>query len=386
MGYYTGDVDGAIGIFPSPYYWWEAGAVWGAMIDYWYLTGDDQYNDVVSEALLFQVGPNADYMPPNQTRTLWLALAQAVFNSQAPRWDTSTCGGGLKWQIFAFNNGYNYKNAISTGTFFQLAARLYQYTGNQTYADWATTAYEWATDVGLINAEYHVFDGTDDTTNCTEINHIQWSANAGLFIYGSAVMYNMTSSPTWRTRTDSLLSANLRIFTYSGEGHNPGGTPGVIYEPACESNGMCNIDQLAFRGLFARWLSRTALAAPFTADAIFPVLGVSAEAAAEVCNPECGARWYRPGDDGERGLSTQLSALEVIQANLVGQARGSANGNSTTGASGNGTGMAPNGTQGTASGTRAPIATQSTNAAPGTAVCGAVAAVIVAGLAVAGLL
>lgn len=70
MGYYTGDVDGAIGIFPSPYYWWEAGAVWGAMIDYWYLTGDDQYNDVVSEALLFQVGPNADYMPPNQTRTL----------------------------------------------------------------------------------------------------------------------------------------------------------------------------------------------------------------------------------------------------------------------------------------------------------------------------
>lgn len=70
MGYYTGDVNGAIGIFPDPYYWWEAGAVWGAMVDYWYLTGDDQYNDVVSEALQSQVGPNANYMPPNQTRTL----------------------------------------------------------------------------------------------------------------------------------------------------------------------------------------------------------------------------------------------------------------------------------------------------------------------------
>jgi len=119
-----------------------------------------------------------------------------VFDSQAPRWDTGTCGGGLKWQIFTFNSGYNYKNAISTGTFFQLAARLYQYTGNQTYADWATTAYEWATNVGLIDDEYHIFDGTDDTTNCSQINHLQWSANAGLFIYGSAVMYNIVSPST----------------------------------------------------------------------------------------------------------------------------------------------------------------------------------------------
>ena len=29
----------------------------------------------------------------------WLSLAQAVFNTQAPRWDTSTCAGGLRWQV-----------------------------------------------------------------------------------------------------------------------------------------------------------------------------------------------------------------------------------------------------------------------------------------------
>ena len=101
----------------------------GTLIDYWYYTGDDSWNDDTMEGLLFQVGDKADYMPRNQTKTegnddqgfwglaamtaaeykfpdppddkpQWLALAQAVFNTQAARWDTEHCGGGLRWQIF----------------------------------------------------------------------------------------------------------------------------------------------------------------------------------------------------------------------------------------------------------------------------------------------
>jgi mannan endo-1,6-alpha-mannosidase len=76
MTYYTGNISGPTnipGLLPPPpsgYYWWEAGAMWGTMIDYWYITGDESYNDVVYEALLFQTGPNADFMPPNQTKSL----------------------------------------------------------------------------------------------------------------------------------------------------------------------------------------------------------------------------------------------------------------------------------------------------------------------------
>lgn len=44
--------------------------MFGAMIDYWYYTGDKTYNDVTTEALLFQVGPDVDYMPPNQSKSL----------------------------------------------------------------------------------------------------------------------------------------------------------------------------------------------------------------------------------------------------------------------------------------------------------------------------
>lgn len=40
------------------------------MIDYWHYTGDTTYNDIVTQAMLFQTGPNRDYMPPNVTASL----------------------------------------------------------------------------------------------------------------------------------------------------------------------------------------------------------------------------------------------------------------------------------------------------------------------------
>lgn len=117
--------------------------MWGTLIDYWKFTGDDSYNDLITQAMLWQVGPDKDYMPPNVTASLgnddqgfwgmsamlaaennfpdppedepqWLALAQAVFNTQAsPDRHDETCNGGLRWQIPWSNNGYNYKNSWS---------------------------------------------------------------------------------------------------------------------------------------------------------------------------------------------------------------------------------------------------------------------------------
>ena len=223
MSQYTGSNPGDIpGNLPAPYYWWEAGAMFGAMIDYWYFTGDDKWNNVTMQAMLHQVGPDNDFMPPNQTKTegnddqsfwamaamsaaenkfpdppegqpQWLALVQAVFNLQVARWDTSTCGGGLRWQIYNFNNGYNYKNSISNGCFFNIASRLAVYTGNQTYADWANKIWDWTSSIGLFDQNYNFFDGSDDTLNCTQMDHIQWTYNAGTFLYRAANMYNFVS-------------------------------------------------------------------------------------------------------------------------------------------------------------------------------------------------
>jgi mannan endo-1,6-alpha-mannosidase len=194
------------------------------LINYWHFTGDPTYNDIVEQALLFQVGSNDDFMPANQTKDegnddqgfwgmaamtaaesnfqnppagspQWLALAQAVFNEMATRWDPSTCGGGLRWQIYEFNVGYTYKNSIANGCFFNLATRLARYTGNTTYATWAETIWDWENSIGFIDSQYNIYDGATDTTNCTPIVQLQWTYNAGIYLHGAANMYNIVCVP-----------------------------------------------------------------------------------------------------------------------------------------------------------------------------------------------
>jgi hypothetical protein len=144
MSWYHNNITGvpstAVGVFPPPAYWWEAGAVWGAMIDNWAYTGDQSYIPTITQGLLAQVGPDNNFMPPayytslgnddqafwalaslsaaeygfpvprGKASTLWLDLSRAVFDTMVPRWDTATCNGGLRWQIFQSNAGYDYKN------------------------------------------------------------------------------------------------------------------------------------------------------------------------------------------------------------------------------------------------------------------------------------
>ncbi|KAF2190508.1 glycoside hydrolase family 76 protein [Zopfia rhizophila CBS 207.26] len=348
--YYTGDKPGDVpGNLPQPYYWWEAGAMFNAFIDYWYYTGDDQYNAITAQAMQHQIGDYNAFMPPNQTKTLgnddqafwgmaamsaaenkfpdpaegqpsWLSLAQAVFNTQAPRWDDSTCGGGLRWQIFTFNNGYNYKNTISNGCFFNIAARLAKYTGNTTYSDWAEKMWKWTGDVGLMSKDYHFFDGSDDTINCTQVNHIQWTYNAGVFMAGAAAMWNISESEEWKARLTGIINATDIFFSKDAAN--------VMFEVACEQNGKCDVDQRSFKAYLSRWMGHTVKVAPWTRELIMPRLKASAEAAAKQCNAgddqsQCGLKWTQNGqNDGSFGVGEQMAALEVIQSQLLDQVAG----------------------------------------------------------------
>jgi mannan endo-1,6-alpha-mannosidase len=324
--------------------------MWGALLDYYHYTKDPTYNTITTQALLSQVGPDYDYMvalhakdegnddqafwgfatmtaseieyssPPDPIPT-WFDLTQNLWNTQAARWDMSTCGGGLRWQIFTFNNGYNYKNSVSNGAFFQLAARLGRYSGNQTYFDWVEKVWDWSTGVGLLDPQtYAVYDGTDDTMNCTSLDHIQWTYSLGIYLYGAAVMYNYTNgSSLWQQRTEGLLNASAVFFSPFANASD------IMYEAACETAETCNTDQFSFKGYLSRFMYKTAQLAPFTADAIMSLLPVSAKAAAGSCsggvNEEtCGTKWYVGGWDGTFGVGQQLSALETIQGLLVDEA------------------------------------------------------------------
>ena len=104
------------------------------------------------------------------------------------------CGGGLHWQIYSVNKGYNYKNSIANGCFFNLGARLYRYTGNKTYLDWAVKTWDWMDQVGFIdNSSYAIYDGADSNKACKELNRAEFSYNNAIFAQGAAFTYNAVS-------------------------------------------------------------------------------------------------------------------------------------------------------------------------------------------------
>lgn len=137
----------------------------------------------------FTVMSAAEYNFPNPPDNVpgWLALAQSIFNQLNTRWETATCGGGTRWQIYQWLPGYDYKNLASNGGFFQLSARLALYTGNDTYAQKAVEIYDWLANTSpLISKDYHVYDGSDAKKNCSDADHSQWTYNYGIMIGGAA--------------------------------------------------------------------------------------------------------------------------------------------------------------------------------------------------------
>ncbi|KJZ72567.1 hypothetical protein HIM_08091 [Hirsutella minnesotensis 3608] len=344
LTFYDGDKPGGTpGLLPQPYYWWEAGAMLGALIDYWYYTADSSYNDLITEGLLFQVGENDDYMPRNQTLTegnddqgfwglavmsaaennfpnpppdkpQWLGLAQAVFNTQAARWDTEHCAGGLRWQIFHWNKGFDYKNSISQACFFALGARLAVYTGNSSYADWAEKTWDWMINVKFIDEYWRVFDGAHIGTNCTNIVPYQFSYNAGGMILGAAAMYNFTEDRKWKDRLDKLLEGSKVFFT--------GPESNIMTEVACEPVDRCNLDQQSFKAYLSRWLAAITKWAPHTYGVVLPYLKASAVAAAKQCvggsnGRMCGLKWNQDKYDGTTGIGQQMAAMEVTLSCMI---------------------------------------------------------------------
>ncbi|KIN06326.1 glycoside hydrolase family 76 protein [Oidiodendron maius Zn] len=350
MTYYHGNESGEIpGVLPGPppnppwgYYWWESGAMWGALIDYWHYTGDSTYNDLIEAGIQWQAGEHDDMMPSNWSASMgnddqgfwgmtamsaaetnfqnpkpgqpsWLALAQAVFNTQAVRTD-NTCNGGLRWQVYPFLSGYDYKNSIANGCFFNLGARLARYTNNETYAEYAEEIWDWTTGVGLIDSNYKIYDGAHIETNCTDINKIQFSYNMGVWLLGAAMLYNHTNgSAIWEQRVNSLLTSTLDTFFPNG----------IAYEVACEPRLTCSTDMFSFKSYLTRWLAQTTQMAPFTRNQIMPVLKSSAVAAAQQCSGgsngrTCGLSWSKGTQwDGTQGVGQQMAAMSVIFTNLL---------------------------------------------------------------------
>ncbi|KAJ5960787.1 uncharacterized protein N7479_007937 [Penicillium vulpinum] len=346
MKYYYGNETGQIpGAFPDK--WWEGATLLLALLEYWHFTGDTTYNEELSVALQWQSGTDGDYMPSNYSSYLvsngnddqmfwglaamtaaefafpdrssgfsWLSLAQGVFNTQIKRWDTSSCGGGLRWQIWPYQSGYTMKNSISNGGLFQLSARLARYTGDAIYLQWANKIWDWSVSSPLLsNTTWNVADSTDVANDCATQGNSQWTYNYGTYLMGAAYMYNYTNGTTqsqWLTAVNGLLNATFDNFFLTG---------GIIEDYYCESTETCNNNEILFKGLTSSWLALTALLVPSTFDSIVAKLQTSGQAAAASCtgnnNGTCGVQWYKSTWDGWMGMEEQISVTNIFTANLI---------------------------------------------------------------------
>lgn len=371
---------------PDVYYWWQAGGLMGQLIHHWNLTGNSSYNDVVMKGIINQIGDDKNFEPANQSKDLgnddqlfwafaamdaaeynfpapdastgvsWLGLAQAVFNRQVGRWDTTTCGGGERWQIFPYNNGYNYKNTVANMGLMSLSARLFRFSGNQTYGDWAEKIWDWHIDTGLVapgngsKTAWHVYDGFGIENDCKGVNTVQFTYNFGLALMGTSMMANATSNQTWTDRVNNLMEGlDDHIYLVSSLGANAdnaypdlqkGGD--IFLESADEMQTPQNSDNddPAFKGYTLRWMAVASQLVPSIRDRVAKIFVASAQGAAAQCTGQsptggssttppgsssaaaggttwCGRRWYQTAWDGYNGYGEQMSAASLFQNALI---------------------------------------------------------------------
>ncbi|KAF2972833.1 hypothetical protein GQX73_g799 [Xylaria multiplex] len=348
MSFYTGEIPG---ILPGPppdgdYYPWTGGALWAAMLDYRSRTGDTQYDAKISEGLQWQAGPNSDYLAPNWSVSTgnddqaiwamaallaaetgftesggddpkWLTLAQNVFDQQSTevrRVDNGSCAGGLRWQIYPTNNGYNWVATSSNVAYANLGARLRLQDGeNKTQSQLVEDTFDWLETVKLIDSKFNVYDGAQ-ANDCDQINKVQFSYTAAFALEGAAALYNSTTDEKWKALVDGLAQRTIEVFFPDG----------VATDVACEPD-RCTTDATFYKAFLHRSLASTIKLAPHTASLILPVLKTSAAAAAKSCTGGdnermCGLTWTgsfdnRTGAGSEIGvLSALLSLLPTEKA------------------------------------------------------------------------
>ncbi|KAJ5610722.1 mannan endo-1-6-alpha-mannosidase [Penicillium lagena] len=342
---YTGNQTGQI-----PGYiqggWWEGGALFQTMIQYWYFTGDTSNNAAVSQGMYWQRGSGDDFMPSNWSLSLtnsdqmlwglaamtaaeldypqessmpsWVSLADGVFDTQTRRWDNEVCNGGLRDGIQTFDSDYDIKTAMANGGLFQLAARLARFKNtDHYYIGWAEKVWEWSEQVSLVDTKsWRLTEGISTSDGCKSISDLQWTYNYGLYLGGAAYMYNVTGKQTWKKGLDGLLQTTFDTLFPKAYGGN------IMSETACEAEDICNSSEDIYKGLLASDLLFVSIVAPYTAESITSRLRGSAVAAAKSCtggnnNTLCGQRWYNSTWDGTATIEDQMSAVNILTAALA---------------------------------------------------------------------
>ncbi|KAF3209740.1 hydrolase 76 protein [Orbilia oligospora] len=271
------------------YAWWQHGAILGAYVDYWHLTGDDTYNSNVTVGWLKGVSPSLDLLPKehafdigNDDQGFWSIMSMDAVERVFPETDEQK----------------------------KMGAGFLEITH---YADAAEMSYKWMRESNLIQDDYWINDGLD-VNECTKLTTKRWTYNYGTIMAGCAAMYNFTTGSKrayWKQELDNILNSTYATFIDA--------ETGALKEIQCQESKTCDMDQRSFKAYLVRWMGYTAQVAPYTYDTIMMHLRKNAALAAATCIGEphgtaCGQKWNIGAQwDGYHGLGEQINAMEVIQ-------------------------------------------------------------------------
>ncbi|XXH02109.1 hypothetical protein Hte_008475 [Hypoxylon texense] len=287
--------------------WWQNGVALWALAEYMIKSGSRDYLAQAQNTVEIQRAPlewwpegGGDFRADSTDDTGWWALAMTsmyqltsdeeylniakedeayMFNY----WNTTTCGGGLIWNI---PNG-TYHNAISNELYLELTATLHNLIpGDTLYLNHSLMEWEWFNDSGMINSQNLVNDGlTDDATQrMNQTNPL-----------GDPVYLE-----TAREIADAVVSSAELV------------QDGIITEP-CASEEECEPNGTAFKGIFIRELAKLdAVLADHPYQAFIQDNAQAAYENARNGSDFYGFLWQGPFDSVTIG--SQESAVELMVA------------------------------------------------------------------------
>ncbi|EOO00168.1 putative glycosyl hydrolase protein [Phaeoacremonium minimum UCRPA7] len=248
--------------------WWLTGNALQAILDFMYKTGNRQYMDMVLNTIEKQKEPlpwypegGGIFRSDSTDDTGWWALAMvrafdltgnqryldyAILDEEYiySYWNTSSCGGGVPWQIPT----RSYKNAISNELHIKLAASIHnRIPGDRIYLERALQAWEWFRGSGMINADHLINDGLAESNGtCFNNGQTTWTYNQGVILGGLTELFRAVGEPSYLAEAREIADAVISSETLSPNG--------VLTEP-CDPAIGCNADQANFKGIFARNLA-----------------------------------------------------------------------------------------------------------------------------------
>ncbi|KAI1771094.1 glycoside hydrolase family 76 protein [Hypoxylon cercidicola] len=305
--------------------WWQSGVALWALSEYMVKSGSRDYLAQAQNTVDIQRAPlewwpegGGDFRADSTDDTGWWALAMTSMYQltgddeyldiakedeayMTNYWNTTTCGGGLIWNI----PNRTYHNAISNELYLELTATLHNLIPDDTlYLNHSLMEWEWFNNSGMINSQNLINDGLTDDATCINNGATTWTYNQGVILGGlvelSIALDDSSFLETARQIADAVVSSMDLV------------QDGTITEP-CASEEECEPNGTAFKGIFMRGLGKLdAVLSDHPYQGFIRDNAQTAYENARNASDFYGFRWQGPFDNVTIG--TQESAVQLLTA------------------------------------------------------------------------